>query len=141
MKISIVKLYLYIIAVLMLMAPGNMWAQNAPTSPIEPTLTRAVMCETIEKFQPVNQAVVFSIDLDRLSCFTEFNPVPEQTVIYHQWYHRGRLISIQQLTINPPRWSSFTSMQLRKTDKGPWQVDITDKNGKIFQTLRFSITD
>lgn len=141
MKTSIRKLSLSIIAVLIFMAPGNMLAQDATTSSNEPTLKRAVMCESIEKFKPVNQAVIFSIDLGRLSCFTEFDPVPEQTVIYHQWYHRGMLVSKKQLTINPPRWSSFSSMQLRETDKGPWQVDITDENGKIFQTLRFSITD
>jgi hypothetical protein len=141
MNTSIRKLSLNVVAALMFMAPVNLWAQNDSTSPSEPKLTKAVMCESIEKFEPVNQAVVFSIDLGRLSCFTEFNPVPKQEVIYHLWYHHGMLISKKQLTINPPRWSSFTSMQLRETDKGPWQVDITDENGKIFQTLRFSITD
>jgi hypothetical protein len=141
MRIPISKLLFYVIAIFISAIPTNMWAQDASTSPDEPMLTRAVMCESIEKFEPVNQAVVFSIDIGRLSCFTEFDPVPKQTVIYHQWYHRGMLISKKQLTINPPRWSSFTSMQLRETDKGPWQVDITDENGNIFQTLRFSITD
>ncbi len=99
------------------------------------------MCETIERYTPVNEAVVFSIDLGRLSCYTTFDPVPEQTIIYHKWYHRGVLISSKRLTINPPRWSSFTSMQLRATDKGPWQVEVTDADGKIYRTLRFSITD
>ncbi len=141
MILSIKKLSFNIAAVLMLMIPSNIWAQNASVSPSEPKLTKAVMCESIEKFEPVNQAVVFSIDLGRLSCFTEFDPVPKQAVIYHQWYHHGVLISKKQLTIYPPRWSSFSSMQLRETDKGPWRLDITDVNGTIFQTLRFSITD
>lgn len=135
------KTSITLLAVLLLVTPGSAWSQNESSSPDEPTLVRAVMCESIEKFEPVNHAVVFSIDIGRLSCFTEFDPVPQQAIIYHQWYHRGSLISKKQLTINPPRWSSFSSMQLRETDKGPWQVDITDENGNIFQTLRFSITD
>jgi hypothetical protein len=32
-------------------------------------------------------------------------------------------------------------MHLRKNDKGPWRVEITDEQGNIFQILRFSITD
>ena len=135
------KIFLITTATLLIGFPGASLISKASAAPDEPTLVRAVMCESIEKLEPVNQAVVFSIDIGRVSSFTEFDPVPEQTVIYHKWYHRGVLISGKQLTINPPRWSSFSSIQLRDTDKGPWQVDVTDENGKIYQTLRFSITD
>lgn len=107
----------------------------------EPVLSRAVMCEAVQKLTPINEAVIFSIELGRIHCFTEFDPVPKQTIIYHKWYHKGTLVSVKQLTLNPPRWSSMTSMQLRDADKGPWQVDITDANETIIQTLRFSITD
>ena len=85
--------------------------------------------------------MVFSIERGRIHCFTEFDPVPQQTIIYHKWYHKGSLVSVKQLTLNPPRWSSVTSMQLRDADNGPWQVDITDANDTIIHTLRFSITD
>ncbi|MBC2710317.1 MAG: DUF2914 domain-containing protein [Desulfosarcina sp.] len=104
-------------------------------------LVRAVMCETIQEYAPVNTAVIFSIELGRVSCFTEFDLVPEKTYIHHKWYHKDRLITVKRLTINPPRWSSFTSVQLRDADKGPWRVEITDENDKLMRTLRFSITD
>ncbi len=106
-----------------------------------PRLVKAVMAESIDTLSPVNEAVVFSIDLRRLICFTEFDPVPVPSLIYHTWYHRGVLIAQKQLTIKPPRWSSFSGMQLRDTDIGPWQVDITDDHGRIIETLRFSITE
>lgn len=121
--------------------PDAVWTQDVPITSEAPTLVKGVMCESIQKFAPINKAIVFSIELGRVSCFTEFDPVPQKTVIYHKWYHRGTLISEKQLIINPPRWSSFSSMQLRATDKGSWQVDVTDENGKIFTTLLFSITD
>jgi len=104
-------------------------------------LVKAVMAESIEGLSPVNEAVVFSIDLRRLICFTEFDPVPVPSLIYHTWYHRGVLIAQKQLTIKPPRWSSFSSMQLRDTDIGPWQVDVTDDHGRVIEILRFSITE
>jgi len=104
-------------------------------------LTSAVMCETIAGYAPLNTAVVFSIERSRVSCFTEFKRVREETTIYHNWYHRDDLITAKPLTIKPPRWSTFSSMQLRDADKGPWRVEITDDSGTLIHTLRFSITD
>jgi hypothetical protein len=121
--------------------PYPVASEEAPAVAESPRLVRAVMSEAIEKLVPVNPAIVFSIDLGRISCFTEFDPVPEKAVIHHKWYRRDSLISARQLTINPPRWSSFSSMQLRDADKGPWRVEVTDENGKLIESLRFSITD
>ncbi len=121
--------------------PYPVASEEAPFVAEGPRLVRAVMSEGIEKFVPVNPAIVFSIDLGRISCFTEFDPVPEKSIIHHKWYRKDSLISDKQLTINPPRWSSFSSMQLRDADKGPWRVEVTDENGKLIESLRFSITD
>lgn len=142
MKITFRKVCSILILALVLVFPGTLWAQevSAPSAE-ELTLIKAVMCESIQKFAPTNEAVVFSINLGRIYCFTEFDPVPKQTVIYHKWYQRGTLVSVKQLTVNPPRWSSISSMQLRDADKGPWQVDVTDNNDILLYTLRFSITD
>jgi hypothetical protein len=141
MKITFRKIGFILALALVLAVPDAVWSQDIPAPPVGLKLVKAVMCESIQKFTPFNQAVVFSIDLGRVSCFTEFDPVVKQTVIHHKWYHRGNLISAKQFTLNPPRWSSYSSMQLRDADKGPWQVDVTDENDKLVSTLRFSITD
>jgi hypothetical protein len=106
-----------------------------------PVLVQAQMCEAIEKFKPVNPAVVFSLSLGRVFCFTAFDPVPEETVVFHRWYRQDRLISNARLVLNTPKWSSFSSMQLRSADKGPWRVEIIDSRENLMQTLRFSISD
>lgn len=141
MKINFKGMIIFFILAVLTVLPGSLWAEESSELIGEPTLTRAVMCESIQKFAPNNIAVVFSIDVGRIHCFTEFDPVPKQTVIFHKWYQSGSLVSVKQLTVNPPRWSSISSMQLRDADKGPWQVEVTDKNGKLLHTLRFSITD
>lgn len=107
----------------------------------EPTLVHAVMCEAIENYLPVYPAVVFSIAQGEIICFTSFDPVPEETQVFHKWYKKDRLISLSRLTLKPPKWSSFSSMQLRNLDKGPWRVDVENANGAVLQTLRFSISD
>ncbi|GAB6906779.1 conserved exported hypothetical protein [Desulfosarcina cetonica] len=133
---SIVALMLVMTMLTLAPARGE---EEAPANGLK--LVRAVMCESIQEYAPVNPAVVFSIELGRISCFTDFDPVPRQTFIHHKWYRNDSLITDKRLTINPPRWASFTSVQLRDADKGPWRVEITDENDTILRTLRFSITD
>ncbi len=141
MKTPIQKLCFIVTLALVLNAPDAAWSQEASSLPADPVLVKAVMCESIQKLAPVSPAIVFSIDLGQVTCFTKFDQVVVQTVIYHKWYHKGKLISAKQLSLNPPRWSSVSSMQLRDADKGPWQVAVTDENNKLLYTLRFSITD
>ncbi|MFH1351277.1 MAG: DUF2914 domain-containing protein [Pseudomonadota bacterium] len=105
------------------------------------TIVQAVMCEEIKENSPHNQAVVFSITVGRVHCFTSFDPVPEKTSIYHNWYSRDKLNTRIKLSLQPPRWATFSRIQLREADTGPWRVDITDEKGKILQVLRFNITD
>lgn len=105
------------------------------------TLVRAVMCDGIDNFAPVNPAVVFPLSIGRIFCFTSFDPVAAKTFIHHDWYCRDKLCKRVKLDLQPPRWSSYSSIQLREEDKGPWHVNITAADGEVLQTLRFSISD
>jgi hypothetical protein len=116
--------------------------QNDPKgAPARLTLTEAVMCEGIESYAPRTPAVVFSIDIGKVNCYSSFDPVPEKTYIYHRWYYKDKLTNRKKLYLKPPRWATYTSIQLREADRGPWRVEIADKDGNIFKILRFSITD
>ena len=104
-------------------------------------LFQAAMCEDIFSETPRNPTAVFSASREKAVCFSVFDPVPQKTVIYHNWYHRDVPSAKIQLHLKPPRWSAFSSIQLRKTDIGPWRVEITDEKGNIMGVLRFSVTD
>ncbi|MBA3009607.1 MAG: DUF2914 domain-containing protein [Proteobacteria bacterium] len=104
-------------------------------------MTQAVMCESIETFKPLNPAVVFSISQGEVYCFSNFDPVVQKTIVFHKWYKRDQLIFTMQLTLMPPKWSSFSRIQLRDADKGPWRVEIRTAEDTLLQTLRFSIVD
>jgi hypothetical protein len=105
------------------------------------TLVKAVMCEDLNDLVPQNPTTVFSIERRKAICFTTFDPVPEKTVIYHHWYHRDQSSARIRLTLKPPRWSTYSSIQFRAEDIGPWRVEVKDSQGNIFHVLRFSITD
>lgn len=106
-------------------------------------LDLAVMCEEVKEKDktPINQAIVFPIKIGKVSCFSMFDPVPEKTFIYHKWFHKDTPSTNKRLTLQPPRWATYSSIQLRETDKGPWRVEISDRKGNLLYILRFSITD
>jgi len=125
---------------------AGVWAQekkNVPAKGSEKklTLVEASVCEKMKGGTPVNRAIVFSSGLERIYCFTSFDPVPKETVIYHEWYRRDRLKAKVRLTLKPPRWSTFSTIRIRKSDQGPWRVNITDSAGKVLRIVRFSITE
>jgi hypothetical protein len=99
------------------------------------------MCEEVKDLAPKNQAIVFSLTLGKVSCFNSFDPVPEESFVYHSWFFRDKLSTRIKLSLKPPRWSTFSSIQLREADQGPWRVEIADRDGHLLHVLRFSITD
>ncbi|MFO7600441.1 MAG: DUF2914 domain-containing protein [Candidatus Desulfacyla sp.] len=138
----------FLIAAILLMlflgarAHGDGTAGNLPPEkPASLTLVRAIMCEGMREFEPENETIIFSATLGQAACFTAFDPVPEKAEIYHNWFRRDQPDAKFKLTLKPPKWASFSKIRLRNSDTGPWRVEITDANGKIFQTLRFSVTE
>ena len=105
------------------------------------TLTSAAMCEDVQERLPLYEGVVFSIGIGKVFCYTLFDPVPEKTVITHNWYNRDNLSTKIKLPLQTPRWTTYSAIQLRESDKGPWRVEITDSEGRILQVLRFSVTE
>ena len=122
---------------LFLLFPFSAGSQSG--SPIG--LVTAVMCEDIKSGDPQDPTTVFSIERRTAVCYTAFDPVPQQAEIYHRWFHRDTPSARYKLTLKPPRWSTYSSIQLRAEDIGPWRVEITDAQGNIFHVLRFSVTE
>jgi len=126
--------------------PLSAQTQSDPNGPTEAPaagikLVKAVMSEDLQERTPQNITTVFTIERRKAICFTAFDPVPEKTVIYHHWFHRDRPSAKLKLTLKPPRWSSYSTIQFRAEDIGPWRVEIADSNGQVFHILRFSVTE
>jgi len=105
------------------------------------TLEEAVLCEEIKERTPVNRTVIFSMAVKKAICFTAFSAVPAKVVISHNWYKQDKLMARVRLRLQPPQWTTFSSITLKEQDKGPWRVEVLDPAGKLLRTLRFSITD
>lgn len=132
----------------LLAASGAMADEENPALPTTsdggrkaPKLIQALVCEDVIEGIPQHPAIVFSISRGKVSCYTFFDPVPEETFVTHHWYYRDEPSARIRLRLRSPRWATFSTIQLRETDKGPWRVEITDAAGTVMKELRFSITD
>ncbi len=124
--------------VIVVICAANVYSEQPPD---KMKMVQAVMCESIENFRPINTGVVFSISSGEVFCFSQFDPVFEKTHVLHQWYKKDKLIFTMRLTLSPPKWSSFSRIQIRDADKGPWRVEIRSVNDTLLKTLRFSMAD
>jgi len=115
------------------------WGEETANETIN--VEQALICETIQDLQPVHPAIAFSIKIGRVSCYTEFSNISRETLIFHRWYRRNSLVTEKKLVLKPPQWSTYSSIQLRESDKGPWRVDIVDARDRTLKTLRFSVTE
>ena len=132
---------------------GSVWAQeqnamppqgtSAPTAekPQSLAIAQALMCERVDNLVPFNRVVTFPVSVGQVCCFTLIDPVPKGTLIFHRWFHFDELSTQVKLKVYPPRWTTFSTIQLREADKGPWRVEVADQNGQVLTVLRFSITD
>ncbi len=133
------KIFSIMLLTLGLLTAFPISAGSQSGKPVE--LVEAVLCEDIKDSVPLNATSVFSIERRTAICFTAFDPVPQKAVIYHHWYHRDVPSARIKLTLKPPRWASYSSIQLRAEDIGPWRVEITDDQGNVLYVLRFSVTE
>ena len=145
MRRQAIILFLMLWGIGVFLPPAASPQQDEPppssASPLILKLSQAVMCEDIDANIPRNQTIVFSVAREKAVCFTSFDKVPEKTLIYHNWFYKDIPSARIRLALQPPRWSTYSSIQIRKTDIGPWRVEVTDEQGNILHVLRFSITD
>nr|WP_319396892.1 DUF2914 domain-containing protein [uncultured Desulfobacter sp.] len=131
------RLFIVLGVIAALVIPNSVSQADQPRM----VLADAVVCEGISNFRPVTPAVVFSVSQGEVFCFSEFDPVYEKTAIFHKWYKRDKLIFSMRLVLSVPKWSSFSRVQMRDADKGPWRVEIRDEDDTLLKTLRFSMSD
>jgi hypothetical protein len=104
-------------------------------------LLKAFMCEAVSEGIPHGQGIAFSVSRGSICCYTLIDGIKEDSVIYHHWLCHDKSTAKFKLSLKKPRWATFSSIQLRDDDKGPWRVEITNADGRLLRTLRFSVVD
>jgi hypothetical protein len=135
------SLVIFLSCVLLFLCLDSMPSRGQTSPPQKLALVQSVVCEDVKDGSPQNVAIAFPVSVGKVACFTAFDPVPRKMVIYHNWFRKDELNTRIRLVLQPPRWTTYSTIQLREIDKGPWRIEITDEEGQVLAILRFSITD
>ncbi len=142
-QIQIALMFFFALTTLVFASPTR--AQNgkeAEGPPVKPyVMTSSAVYEKQRNGQPVNPAAVFSVSNKKVYCFSHFQDVRSKAYVFHNWFRRDVSVAKIKLLLQAPKWSIYSSMPLRETEKGPWRVEVTGENGEILSVLRFSIVD
>ena len=99
------------------------------------------VCAAVESGRPLGRSVVFPSAQGTLYCYSDFVQVAAPEQITHRWFFRDREVAHFKLVIQPPRWSSYSSLNIPARDTGPWRVDVVGEDGVVYGTARFSIVE
>ena len=99
------------------------------------------VCSGIESGRPLGRSVIFSAAQGTLYCYSDFTRVAAVEHITHRWFFLDREVAHFNLTLQPPRWSAYSSLKVTPDKKGPWRVEVLDQDGVVYGTARFSIVD
>jgi len=132
---------LFLAAALVLLACPAPAAEQPEAESARTQVGDVFVCDSIVSGKPQGRSVVFSAAQGTLFCYSDFVLVAAPEQITHVWFFRDREISRFRLTIQPPRWSSYSSLKIPPGSKGPWRVDVLGENGELYGVARFSILD
>lgn len=105
-------------------------------------ITRGLLTNAIVNKEPVKELVSpFNIGEKKsihLYYFTELKDLKDES-FFHQWIKDGVLVG--KIPINPQgnRWRVSTNRVLTYTDAGHWIVQLIDKNGLIYNEIKFEV--
>ncbi len=120
--------------ILLLLAVISAGAANA-----EMTISRATFCAEIEELEPVGAAESFTADVGRVYLFAEIKDAEDSTLINHVWYYEGDKVSEIEITVNGPRWRTYSYKTITESMTGKWGAEVTDALGNVLRSLAFEV--
>ncbi len=102
-------------------------------------VSRAVLCSGVEDLEPVDEIENVTVDLGRIYLFAEIKEAGEETPIKHVWFYNEEPVLEVPMTVNGPRWRTYSYKTLYENMTGEWHVDVVDENGNVLQSVPFTI--
>tara|TARA_B100001142_G_scaffold308782_1_gene340623 strand:+ start:1457 stop:2197 length:741 start_codon:yes stop_codon:yes gene_type:complete len=95
----------------------------------------------------INRSIVdennaFTTDVERVYFLSGVQNQNESKILFHKWYHKGRLKSkIKMESRKSYNWRSWSYITVNPQKVGDWQVVIEDQGGMRYDSLSFVIND
>jgi len=90
----------------------------------------------------VDEKNAFTTDVERVYFLSGVQNQNESKILFHKWYHKGRLKSkIKMESKKSYNWRSWSYITVNPQKVGNWQVVIEDQGGMRYDSLSFVIND
>lgn len=103
----------------------------------EMSVARATICTSVAEREPVGAGASFT-DVERLYFFTEIVDGGENAAIQHVWYYKDEPYLEVDLTVNGPRWRTWSHKNITGM-KGPWRAEVVNSKGEVLRAVSFTI--
>ena len=100
---------------------------------------RDVVTTEVVNREPVNDGIVFSASMGPVYYFTELKGAYTSTHINHIWYYEGRQMAKVPLSIEGPRWRTWSSKRMVEDWTGSWRVEAVDPDGNLLSSQTFEV--
>jgi len=103
----------------------------------EMSVDRASICTSVAEREPVGAASSFA-NVERLYFFTEIIGAGENEVIKHVWYFKDEPLLEVELTVNGPRWRTWSHKNIAGM-KGAWRAEAVNSKGEVLRAVSFTV--
>jgi len=131
MKSIVILIALFISAL-----PSTVLADNSMSSEIS-VVASAVATDIVDR-EPMGASGSFTNYVEQLYCYSKIKNGNGDS-IHHKWYYGDQLMADVTLNIKSDLFRTKSSKRIIPQWIGAWHVDITDSDGKVLETLDFTI--
>jgi hypothetical protein len=119
-------------ALVALLAPLGASAQSL-------SVAESALATGVVDRMPTGQAMTFPANVERVYAWTRIRGAEGQTMIHHVWTHDGVERADLELSIGGSPWRTWSNKAIPPEWAGDWRVEVRDANGRVLETIRFSV--
>lgn len=116
-------------------------AQEAMQESTAPEVTRAVVATDVQDREPVGVDSTFAAGVGTVYFYTVFEGDFGETTVEHVWMREGEEVARVPLTVQGPRWRTWSSKEILPDWAGSWTVKVVDADGTEHASVDFTITE
>ena len=115
--------------------------EEAPPPAADVEVTQAVVATGVQDREPVGADSTFTADVGTLYFYTVFEGDFGSMPVEHVWLHEGEEIARVPLTVEGPRWRTWSSKEILPAWTGAWTVQVVDADGMEHAAVDFTVTE
>jgi len=108
--------------------------------PEQLTVQNASIATDVVNRVPLETGRQFSSSVGRLYFFTRILGASEDAYVYHLWYFKGKLVKKVEVKVKSPDYRTWSYLNILPQWIGPVRVECVAPNGRVLETIRFTLT-